>query len=272
MVTGKVVPERGRRIFEDIYDQIRSDLASGALKPGDKLPAERELAEKLGFSRSAVREALRALEASGIVYLQKGVNGGAFIHTGQVETVSRSITDIMVLGNIPLRQVMGWCRSLLLGRAVQLACERGKDKRFRRDRDQYRRNGRSAQDDPRKRFRHIRQFYSLLGRASGNQVLELLIDATTSISLDFAAKHHIEWTPELVPMQQAVLGRLRVRDGEGAARAIGENDLLPARLRHRPRHGQGAGCAARPSADAERAQVTQIAALRFDSRFRRAQQ
>ena len=88
MVTGKVAPERGRRIFEDIYDQIRSDLASGALKPGDKLPAERELAEKLGFSRSAVREAIRALEASGIVYLQKGVNGGAFIQTGQVETVS----------------------------------------------------------------------------------------------------------------------------------------------------------------------------------------
>ena len=32
MLTGKVAPERGRRIFEDIYDQIRSDLASGALK------------------------------------------------------------------------------------------------------------------------------------------------------------------------------------------------------------------------------------------------
>ena len=221
MVTGKVAPERGRRIFEDIYDQIRSDLASGALKPGDKLPAERELAEKLGFSRSAVREALRALEASGIVYLQKGVNGGAFIHTGQVETVSRSITDIMVLGNIPLRQVMD-VRSLLLGRAVQLACERGKTEDF----DAIEANIAemvAAQDEPRKRFRHIRQFYSLLGRASGNQVLELLIDATTSISLDFAAKHHIDWTPELVPMQQAVLGRLRVRDGEGAARAIGEN-------------------------------------------------
>jgi DNA-binding GntR family transcriptional regulator len=81
----------------------------------------------------------------------------------------------------------------------------------------------STHDDPVKRFDHIREFYSLLGRASGNQVLELLIDATTSISLDFARKYKIEWTPELIPLQQNVLGRLRARDAEGATRAIGEN-------------------------------------------------
>ena len=213
--------ERNRRIFEVIYDQIRGDLASGKLKSGDKLPAERELAEELGFSRSAVREALRALEASGIVYLQKGVNGGAFIHTGQTETVSRSITDIMVLGNIPLRQVME-VRTLLLGRAVQIACERGRTDDF----DAIETNIHSTlstDDDPATRFNHIREFYSLLGRASGNRVLELLIDATTSISLDFAKKYKIEWTPELIPLQQNVLGRLRARDAEGAIRAIGEN-------------------------------------------------
>lgn len=220
-MAGKAPAERNRRIFEVIYDQIRGDLVSGKLKSGDKLPAERELAEELGCSRSAVREALRALEASGIVYLQKGVNGGAFIHTGQTETVSRSITDIMVLGNIPLRQVME-VRTLLLGRAVQIACERGRTEDFDAI-DANIHSTESTQDDPAKRFQHIKEFYSLLGRASGNQVLELLIDATTSISLDFAKKYKIEWTPELIPLQQNVLGRLRARDAEGATRAIGEN-------------------------------------------------
>jgi DNA-binding FadR family transcriptional regulator len=51
-----------RRVFEEICDQIRRRLASGALKPGDKLPAERDRARELKVSRPAVREALGTLE------------------------------------------------------------------------------------------------------------------------------------------------------------------------------------------------------------------
>ena len=47
---------RAPRVFETICDQVREQLASGALKPGDKLPAERELALQCGSSRTAVRE------------------------------------------------------------------------------------------------------------------------------------------------------------------------------------------------------------------------
>lgn len=217
----KSAPPRGQRIFEGIYDRIHADLASGKLKPGDKLPAERVLAETLGFSRSAVREALRALEASGIVTLLKGAHGGAFIKDAHAGGVSRSISDVLVLGNIPLRQVME-VRTLLLGRAAQQACELASAADFTAIEENIR-----ATEDPAlrgaKRLDHIREFYSLIGRASGNRVLELLIDATTNISLDFAIKHHIEWTPELIPLQKAVLGRLRARDAEGAVRAIGEN-------------------------------------------------
>ncbi|WP_198161318.1 FadR/GntR family transcriptional regulator, partial [Variovorax sp. WDL1] len=64
-----------RRVFEEICAQIRKRLASGVLKPGDKLPAERDLAVEFKVSRPAVREALRTLEISGVVSLQKGVKG-----------------------------------------------------------------------------------------------------------------------------------------------------------------------------------------------------
>ena len=46
-----------RRISDEIGEQVRAQLAAGQLQPGDKLPSERELAEKLGVSRNAVREA-----------------------------------------------------------------------------------------------------------------------------------------------------------------------------------------------------------------------
>lgn len=212
---------RNRRVFEEIYDQIRTELADGVLRPGDKLPAERELAEKLGFSRSAVREALRALEATGIVQLRKGVTGGAFIKGGDPAAVGRSISDIIALGQIPLRQVME-VRALLLTRAVQLACERASAEDFDLVDDNIRRTEAGA-DQGADLMADIREFYSLLGRISGNQVLEMLIDATTAISLNLVVKHRIEFTPELIPLRRNVLGRLRARDAEGAARAIAEN-------------------------------------------------
>jgi hypothetical protein len=55
-------PLRTRRVFEEICEQIRRDMAAGRLRPGDKLPAERVLAQMFKVGRNAVREALRSLE------------------------------------------------------------------------------------------------------------------------------------------------------------------------------------------------------------------
>src|ERR1700712_5339297 len=71
-----------RRAFEAVCDRIREQVADGRLKRGDKLPAERLLAEQLGVSRLAIREALRSLENAGLVVLQRGPKGGAFIQGG----------------------------------------------------------------------------------------------------------------------------------------------------------------------------------------------
>ena len=70
-------PIRTRRAFEEICQRIREQLALGVLKPGDKLPPERDLAQQLGVSRNVLREALRSLEMAGVLRLQKGVKGGA---------------------------------------------------------------------------------------------------------------------------------------------------------------------------------------------------
>jgi DNA-binding FadR family transcriptional regulator len=72
-------PVRSTRLFEEICDQIRGQLSLGKIGPGDKLPAERDLADQFGVSRSAVREALRTLEVSGLIELRKGPKGGAFM-------------------------------------------------------------------------------------------------------------------------------------------------------------------------------------------------
>ncbi|WP_378144959.1 FadR/GntR family transcriptional regulator [Cnuibacter sp. UC19_7] len=60
------------RAWQTVLDRIESDLLTGALSPGDHLPAERTLAADLGVGRSSVREALRVLEVMGLIRTQTG--------------------------------------------------------------------------------------------------------------------------------------------------------------------------------------------------------
>jgi GntR family transcriptional regulator, transcriptional repressor for pyruvate dehydrogenase complex len=55
------------RLYEQIVQQIEESVRAGALKPGDQLPAERELAQQFGVSRTAVREAIKTLHEKGLV-------------------------------------------------------------------------------------------------------------------------------------------------------------------------------------------------------------
>ena len=67
---------RKQRAFEQVLEQIVGLISAGELKPGDKLPPERTLAEMLGVSRPSLREALRVLDAMGIIDARTG-NGAA---------------------------------------------------------------------------------------------------------------------------------------------------------------------------------------------------
>jgi GntR family transcriptional repressor for pyruvate dehydrogenase complex len=66
-------------MFEEILDQLEENITTGRLAAGDRLPAERELASRLGVSRPSVREALRVLEALGIVNVQRGADRGVML-------------------------------------------------------------------------------------------------------------------------------------------------------------------------------------------------
>ncbi len=72
-----IEPIKGRRAFEDILDQLETALLTGQLSAGDRLPGERELAAAFGVSRASVREALRVLEALGLLEVRRGVEGVA---------------------------------------------------------------------------------------------------------------------------------------------------------------------------------------------------
>lgn len=213
-------PIRSRRLFEQICDQIRAEVESGALRPGSKLPPERELAARFGVSRMAVREALRSLENAGIVALHTGVKGGAFILEGSPDTVRVSIQDLLSLGSISLSSVTE-ARSMLLENAVRLACERGTDEDFDAiDRNIERLYKLTADTPQAVRLDIAREFYRLVAKAARNEVVEILVDAVTEISMRLFIRLHPELVKGLRPARRRLARALRARDADTAAREM----------------------------------------------------
>lgn len=78
------------KISDSIVAQVEQLILDGILKPGDKLPAERELAQQLNVSRPSLREALLKLESRGLLHSRRG--GGTFV----VDVISPTLTDPLV--------------------------------------------------------------------------------------------------------------------------------------------------------------------------------
>jgi GntR family transcriptional repressor for pyruvate dehydrogenase complex len=111
------------RISEVIVEQVRGLMRQGQLKPGDRLPAERELCEYFGVSRVTVREALRMLESSGLVDIRVGARGGAFVTTPTSDRVGDGLADLLSLSVVSASDVTEVRLILELG-IVPLVCER----------------------------------------------------------------------------------------------------------------------------------------------------
>ena len=83
---------RTSRLYEQIVQQIEESILGGALRPGDQLPAERELAQQFGVSRTAVREAVKCLREKGLVEAFSGK--GTFVTNSTSQAIRQSL-DLM---------------------------------------------------------------------------------------------------------------------------------------------------------------------------------
>ncbi len=96
------------RTYELVLQRIEEQIVSGALRAGERLPAERELADLLGVSRAAVREALRVLEAQGALRSQvgQGPSSGTIIDRMPSDALIRLLRLHVALGSFPLADVI----------------------------------------------------------------------------------------------------------------------------------------------------------------------
>jgi len=90
------LPIQSERLYERIVSQIQQRIETGELKVGDQLPSERELAEQFAVSRTAVREAVKALRQKGLVEIRPG--RGTFITNGTSDNIRTSLGMLMKMG------------------------------------------------------------------------------------------------------------------------------------------------------------------------------
>jgi len=110
-----------RRLHEDIVQQFHALVRDGALRHGDRLPSEREMAEQFNVSRSSVREAIRSLELQGLVISRPGA--GTFINTESLDSVVALVAATLSRDVARLRDVFEM-RHLLEPPIAALAAQR----------------------------------------------------------------------------------------------------------------------------------------------------
>lgn len=173
------------RAFEDIAGQIREELAQGRLRPGDRLPAERELAVQFGVSRNTLREALRSLEIAGLITLRKGASGGAFVNDTNGETIVTSIQDMFSLGAVTTEQITQ-ARIAIESAIIREACE----VHTAADLKKLRENLELAAEATRRNDFFARanfhlEFHLILARATRNPILIVVMEALIGIMRQF---------------------------------------------------------------------------------------
>ena len=93
------------KVSQNIVDQIRKAIFNGTLKPGDKLPSDKELIDNFGVSKGSVREALRSLEVLGLLEIRKGALGGAFVTEVDTKKAKQGFSNFFVFRDLSLENL-----------------------------------------------------------------------------------------------------------------------------------------------------------------------
>jgi GntR family transcriptional repressor for pyruvate dehydrogenase complex len=169
------------RLAEMVADVLRERIVTGVLQDGDLLPRQEDLLDEFAVSRPPLREALRILEAEGLITVRRGNRGGAIIHAPHANNAGYSIGLVLKAQQVSLTDVgdaLGYleplCASLCAGREDR---ETNVLPQLRALHEA----ATAAVDDQLEYTRIQRQFHEELVGACGNQTLKLVVGALESL-------------------------------------------------------------------------------------------
>jgi len=176
-------PIKTKRVFEEVSAEIKKSIVRGTFKPGDRLPSEVELSRQFNVSRQTVREALRILELSGFITVQRGAVGGAIIVDTILKSVSESLVDAVQMRKISPDD-LSTCRlevEKAMMRYVISYADASDIQRLQENIDE----AKGAAEIGVPPFKHNLQFHRILANASRNHMFFVIVDSMMAVISDF---------------------------------------------------------------------------------------
>jgi GntR family transcriptional regulator, transcriptional repressor for pyruvate dehydrogenase complex len=214
------------KTYELVIDRIEEQILTGQLRVGDRLPAERDLASLLGVSRSAVREAIRVLQAQGVLHssVGNGPESGTVVSDSSSQALTRLLRLQVALTNFPVQQVVE-TRVMLERWSVRLAAAGATPSQLEHLQDLL-----DRMDDPaidRGRFNDLdTEFHVTVAQASGNRLVADLTGAVREslrYSLLAAFEAADEWETVAQGLRQEhrlLYQQISAGDGRAAADTV----------------------------------------------------
>jgi GntR family transcriptional regulator, transcriptional repressor for pyruvate dehydrogenase complex len=206
---------------EIVVQHVRGLIERGELRPGDRLPAERELAVQLGVSRPSVRAGLRSLAAIGVLQTRHGA--GTFITDGPPMLGSEPLSFLAALHGFTRDEMFEARRALEVG-VAGLAAERATDEQIATIAEEV--TGMFASlDDAQSFLIHDIRFHRAVAQASGNPILASLVEMVSALFYEQRRKtaQHGRDLKESAHLHRAIYHAVRAHDPKRARAAMSEH-------------------------------------------------
>jgi GntR family transcriptional repressor for pyruvate dehydrogenase complex len=206
---------RTSRLYEQIVQQIEESILKGTLKPGDQLPAERELAQQFGVSRTAVREAVKALREKGLVEAYSG--RGTFVTDGTSQAIRQSLDLMVKIGQPDGSTSLAELRAILEPEIAALAATRVEEQHLATMREAVAVMDR-ARRDPDAFIEADLDFHLALAEAAANPLILSLIDSIVGLLREQRMRiFKVDGGPERGQFHhKRILQAIELRDPENA--------------------------------------------------------
>jgi DNA-binding FadR family transcriptional regulator len=160
---------------EAIVDQIRGLIHEEKLRPGDRLPSERDLAVRMGVSRVTIREAMRVLEAGGLVEIRVGARGGAVVTTPSSSRIGDGLADLISLSPLTAAEVTEARQVFEIG-IIPMVVERATDEDIAALREMVGRHQAAVKADAYDMTMSA-EFHSRVAACTHNAAIEMLVQS-----------------------------------------------------------------------------------------------
>jgi GntR family transcriptional regulator, transcriptional repressor for pyruvate dehydrogenase complex len=212
---------RSETLSGRIIGQIKAALFQDRIRPGERLGGEAALAEQFGVSRMAMRDALRALEATGVIEMRMGPRGGAYIAAGNPDHIAEALAIQFKLVGIDERAVLE-AQAVVEVAATGIATLRASEEALAALEEKLVELENSESDLAAFNLRAI-EFHEAVVSASGNAAFVTLFQSLSQILGPLYAR---STTPkaakEAVAHHRRLLDFMRARDDAGARMCMAE--------------------------------------------------